>query len=99
NTAPSVKAQRRASIRPSLAYFCTAILTVPPTMQPISAARKGKGTARAIWLRSKCRTLLKYNGNQKDKVPQVGSARNRGIAIPQKFLCFASFRIEGRVPS
>ena len=32
----------------------------------------------------KCRTWLRYSGSQNVSVPQVGSARKRGKAMPQK---------------
>ena len=75
--------------------FWSARLMVPPHRHPRSAARNGSHAKSAICLRSKCRTVVRYSGSQKVNVPQVGSARNRGRAIPQKLRWVRSCRSMG----
>ena len=99
STAPTVKAPRRALIRLSPACFCSQRLTTPPNIEPRSAARNGIQAKRAICFRSKCRTEFRYSGIQNVSVPQVGSARNRGNAMPQKLRWRRMRPIDGRVPS
>ena len=42
--------------------------------------------------------VIRYSGIQAVNVTQVGSARKRGIAMPQVLRCLSRFHIEGLVP-
>src|SRR5438270_8123990 len=92
--APRVNAARRELLTDMPMFFWSQPLSSPPKIQPASAAKNGSHANSAMCLRSQPRTLFRYNGSQNESVPHIGSARKRGMAIPQKFRCEAIRKID-----